>query len=217
MLRGVVFGMDGVIVDSHAAHRSAWKSFLESEGRAARDEDLDFILDGRKREEILRHFFGELTPEQIVEYGHRKDKLLRECGKRIQPILGVVEFLVHLSRAGIRIALATSGSRRRAYGTLEEHGLARYFHTVVTGDEVIVGKPDPAIYRLAAERMQESPQHLLAVEDAASGVKSARAAGMRCLGIANERRAALLRAAGAELVISDFRSLSFDQLENCFC
>ena len=101
MLRGIVFDMDGVIVDSHAAHRSAWKSFLESEGREARDEELDFILDGRKREEILRHFFGEVTPKQIVEYGHRKDELLRECGKRIQTILGVVEFLVHLSQARV--------------------------------------------------------------------------------------------------------------------
>ncbi len=217
MLRGVVFDMDGVIVDSHPAHRAAWKSFLESEGREAREDQLDFILDGRKREEILRHFFGELTPEQVVEYGHRKDKLLRRCGKQIQPIRGVAEFVVHLSQAGVRLALATSGSRRRACGTLEEYGLTSYFDTVVSGDEVAIGKPDPAIYLLAAERMQESPQNLLAVEDAVSGVKSARAAGMHCLGIANERRAALLRAAGAELVIQDFQSLSFEQLENGFC
>jgi beta-phosphoglucomutase-like phosphatase (HAD superfamily) len=129
---------------------------------------------------------------------------------------GVVDFLEHLSNAGVRIALATSAGRRRACGTLEELGLARYFETIVTGDDVSAGKPDPAIYRLAAARMQEAPDHLLAVEDAVSGVKAARLAGMRCLGLAHNGRADLLRLAGAHPIIADFRSLSFAHLKACF-
>src|SRR5271154_6581979 len=216
MLRGVVFDMDGVIIDSHPAHRLAWKAFLESLGRETRDEELDFILDGYKRAEILKHFLGELAPEQIVEYGNRKDELLQKHIDAVQPMPGVVEFLGHLSEAGLASAVATSASRRRAFGTLEELGLARCFHTIVTGDDVTAGKPDPAIYQLAAERMQESPERLLAVEDAVSGVKSARAAGMRCLGVAPSRRVPLLQAAGADSVIPDFRSLSFGELESRF-
>lgn len=216
MLHGIVFDMDGVIIDSHPAHRSAWKSFLASAGRETRDEELDFILDGRKREEILQHFFGNLAPEQIIEYGNRKDQLLRERGNGMKLIPGVVELLDQLAQTGIRTALATSASRRRVCGTLEELKLDQYFETVVTGDEVHAGKPDPAIYRLAAEHLQESPHHLLAVEDAASGVRSAKAAGMRCLGIARQERAMLLRAEGADPVIPDFRSISVDRLEACF-
>jgi beta-phosphoglucomutase len=216
MLRGVVFDMDGVVIDSHPAHRLAWKSFLESLGKETSDDELDFILDGRKREEILKHFLGDLAPEQIAAYGNRKDELLGKHRNAIQPIAGVIEFLDHLSEAGIPTALATSASRRRACGTLEELGLARYFRTIVTGDDVTAGKPDPAIYHLAAKRMQESPKRLLAVEDAASGVKSARAAGMRCLGVAQAQRSVLLRAAGADPVIPDFRSFSFSQLQAYF-
>ncbi len=216
MLRGVVFDMDGVIIDSHPAHRLAWKSFLESLGRETCDEELDFILEGCKRAEILKHFLGELAPEQVAEYGTRKDELLQKHSHTVQPIPGVVDLLGHLSEAGIRTGLATSASRRRALGTLEELGLARYFHAIVTGDDVTAGKPDPALYQLAAELMQESPGHLLAVEDAASGVKSARAAGMRCLGVAPAQRAHLLHAAGADPVIPDFRSFSFSQLEARF-
>jgi beta-phosphoglucomutase len=215
-LRGVVFDMDGVIIDSHPAHRLAWKAFLESLGKQTCDEELDFILDGCKRAEILKHFLGELAPEQITEYGNRKDELLQKNPDAVRPIPGVVAFLGHLSKAGIPRAVATSASRRRALGTLEELGLADCFDTIVTGDDVTAGKPDPAIYRAAAERMRESPEYLLAVEDAASGVKSARAAGMRCLGVADARRAPLLRAAGAEPVIPDFRSLSFCHLEAYF-
>ncbi len=66
-LRGIVFDMDGVIINSHPAHRLAWKGFLTSVGRETRDEELDFILEGGKRAEILKHFLGELAPEQIVE------------------------------------------------------------------------------------------------------------------------------------------------------
>jgi HAD superfamily hydrolase (TIGR01509 family) len=210
-LRGVVFDMDGVIIDSHPAHRLAWKAFLESVGKRPCDDELDFILDGYKRAEILQHFLGELAPEQIAEYGNQKDELLKKNTHAVRPMPGVVAFLGHLSEAGILRAVATSASRRRAFGTLEELGLGSCFHAIVTGDDVPAGKPDPAIYQVAAQRMQESPEHLLAVEDAASGVRSARAAGMRCLGVADVRRAPLLRAAGAEPVIPDFRSFSFGQ------
>jgi beta-phosphoglucomutase-like phosphatase (HAD superfamily) len=64
--------------------------------------------------------------------------------------------------------------------------------------------------------LEETPESLLAVEDAVSGVKSARAAGMRCLGIASNGRAEALRTAGAEPVISDFRSFSLAQLKANF-
>jgi beta-phosphoglucomutase len=216
MLRGVVFDMDGVIIDSHPAHRLAWKAFLQSVGRETSDAELDFILEGCKRAEILKHFLGELPPEQIAEYGNRKDELLKKHNHSVQPIPGVVEFLGDLSEAGIRTGLATSASRKRALGTLGELGLAHYFHTIVTGDDVTAGKPDPALYRSAAERMHESPELLLAVEDAASGVKSARAAGMRCLGVASAQRAHLLQAAGADPIIPDFRAFSLIQLKACY-
>ncbi len=216
MLRGVVFDMDGVVIDSHPAHRSAWKSFLEGVGRSTTDRELDFILDGRKREEILEYFLGKLDSAQIAEYGRRKDELLRSHANRLEPMTGVVEFLDLLRNSGVRMALATSAGRLRACGTLEELGLAHYFETVVTGDEVAAGKPDPAIYRLAAARMQEAPDCLLAVEDAVSGVKAARGAGLRCIGVAHNGRAELLHLAGANPIIEDFRTLSLTQLQACF-
>jgi HAD superfamily hydrolase (TIGR01509 family) len=215
-LRGVVFDMDGVVIDSHPAHRRAWKAFLQSLDRQTSDEELDFILDGCKRAEILKHFLGDLSPEQITEYGRKKDELLQQHNHTVQPIPGVIDFLGHLLKAGMSTGLATSASRRRALGTLEELGLAGYFQTIVTGDDVNTGKPDPALYKLAAERMQESPKRLLAIEDAASGVKSARAAGMRCLGVAPAPRAHLLQAAGADPVIRDFRSFSLSQMAAYF-
>jgi len=204
--------MDGVIADSHPSHRAAWKRFLQSVGRPASDSEIDFILDGRKREEILCHFLGELSPEEIRHYGNRKDQMLRELGSRTEPIDGAIEFLIELRNVGIAMGLATSAARGRAESTLSELGIKDYFAAIVTGDDVSIGKPDPSIYRLAAARLHEDPTRLLAFEDAASGVQAALSAGLRCVGVASGSRVEQLRIAGAELVISDFNSLSLSDL-----
>lgn len=211
-IRGVIFDMDGVVVDSHPSHRQAWRKFLQSLGHSVSDGEIDFILDGRKREEILRHFLGDLSPEEMRDYGNRKDRMLRELGSRLQPIDGAVEFLIELQRAGVAMGLATSAARVRAEATLSELGIRNYFNIVVTGDDVPIGKPDPSIYRLAAARLQEDPTQLLAFEDAASGVHAALSAGLRCVGVASGARVEQLRAAGAEVVISDFTSQSLSHL-----
>jgi len=216
MLRGVVFDMDGVVIDSHPAHRTAWRAFLEALGKNVSDSELNIILDGGKREEILKHFLGELSPEQIELYGRRKDEILRNRCNRLEPMAGVVEFLDQLFDSGIRIALATSAGKHRTLHTLEELGLCDYFETIVTGDDVSAGKPDPAIYRLAAARMGEDPADLLAVEDAVAGVKAARSAGLRCAALAHNGRADALRRAGAHPVVEDFHSFSFKEVKALF-
>jgi HAD superfamily hydrolase (TIGR01509 family) len=215
-IRGVVFDMDGVVVDSHPSHRRAWKKFLQSVGRDPTDAELDVILDGQKREEILRRFLGDLSPEKIREYGARKDQMLRELDEPLQPITGVVNFLDSLKQAGVRIGLATSASSKRASATIAELGLTHYFDAIATGDDVTSGKPDPAIYRLAANRLRTSESNLLAIEDAASGVESATSAGMRCVGFASGAKAAALRSAGADPVVSTFQQISLTMLHGYF-
>jgi HAD superfamily hydrolase (TIGR01509 family) len=219
MLRGMIFDLDGVVIDSHPLHRLAWRRFLNGVGHSVEETELEFILDGRKRDEILRHFLGELTPAKVAEYGAQKDEILRELRAEMRPFPGVVEFLDAVSKARIRIALATSASNRRAHGTLEKLGLAGYFEAIVTGDDVSASKPDPTIYRLIAERLDEAPENLLAFEDAVSGVRSATSAGIRCVGIASARHtehANSLRSAGANPVVPDFHSLSLAKLDGGF-
>jgi len=185
-------------------------------GKDVDEEALEFVLDGRTRKEILLHFLGPVRDDQLDEYGRLKDELLRTLSDEVRTIPGVVEFLDHLSQAGIRMALATSASRQRACGTLNELGIAHHFETIVSGDDVEAGKPDPAIYRLAADRLQLAPSSLLAVEDAVSGVRSATAAGLKCVGVGAATRGELLRAAGAYPVVEDFRALLLKQLEAGF-
>ncbi len=213
MLEGVIFDMDGVLIDSHPVHRQAWKKFLTTLGKRVPDEDLEYILEGRRRDEILRHFLGDLPSDALAEYGHRKDLFFEENFSHVKLLPGVADFLKNLERAGVRMAVATSASSSRTWRTLERHALHERFVAVITGDDVEAGKPDPAIYELAAQRMKISPPNLLVLEDAPCGVQAAKAAGIRCIGVTRNGRAEALLSAGASRIIPDFAGLSLAELE----
>jgi HAD superfamily hydrolase (TIGR01509 family) len=214
ILQAVVFDMDGVIIDSHAAHRQAWKAFLQSQGREVSDSDLDYILDGHKRTDILRHYLGQLSEDQLLSYGKQKDDLFRRATPTIKPIPGVHKFLCHLKSQRIATSVATSASKVRTKATLNRLRLTQYFDYVVTGNDVVAGKPDPAIYHLCCDRLLVNPGNALAIEDAVSGIQAARSAGLRCIGMVSHESPAQLRAAGAEHVIRDFRGLSLYRLQD---
>ena len=216
MLKSVIFDLDGVIVDSHPAHLRAWKKFLLSVGKSATEAELEFVRDGRKKIDILRHFLGDLDRREIQAYGHEKDLLFKEEARGVSTVAGIRDLLNQLNRAGLPMAVASSGSGERVHYILDLLGLREYFATVVTGDEVANGKPDPAIFRQAAEKLQVPPSDSLAFEDSVSGVRAARAAGMRCLGIATPHRAQSLLQAGAQAVLPDFVGTSVSQIRKLF-
>lgn len=216
MFSSVIFDMDGVLVDSHPVHQRAWRRLMQSLGRQVSDRDLEFALDGRKRDDILRFFLGDLPPSDLRYYGLQKDSYFAEYAGEMQLVNGVREFLAALGEAGVRLAVASSASRPRAERILEQFGLARCFAAVVTGDDVVHGKPHPAVFLQACERMQGVPCASLVVEDAVSGVKGARAAGMSCLGVAASDRAHRLYDAGACCVVPDFVGLHVQAISELF-
>ncbi|MFZ0320856.1 MAG: HAD family phosphatase [Candidatus Sulfotelmatobacter sp.] len=213
-LGGVIFDMDGVLVDSHPVHRKAWRLFLNTLGREIHDSELDFILDGRKREDILRHLLGDCPAHELEEFGRRKDSIFRQIQLSVIPVPGVIRLVRELYDCGTALAVATSASPSRAHSTLVELGLLGCFDVVVTGDDVRQGKPDPAVYSLARERLALNPNHVLAVEDAVSGVLAATASGLRCLAVALHEKPEILTAAGAAHVVPDFEAVSARDLEN---
>ena len=106
MLAGVIFDFDGVIVDSHPVHMQAWKTLFRSMGKAVGDEELSFVMEGAKREEILRRFLGDLTPEQIERYGVEKERLYQARASDLKLVQGFAEFLQQTTAAGVQSAVA---------------------------------------------------------------------------------------------------------------
>lgn len=203
-------------MDSHPVHKRAWKRLLESVGVAASEADLQFVVDGRTRDDILRHFLGELDPGKLAEYGQQKEQYFREEAAAVGTVSGFLSLLKELEEAQLALGIASSGSRSRIDFLLRQLGLHKHFRVVVTGDEVQQGKPHPAVFLKAAERLQMHPSKLIAFEDAFSGVRAAKAAGMTCIGVAATDRAFCLLDAGAEHVVPDFRSLSYAKLQEVF-
>jgi beta-phosphoglucomutase len=204
MLGGVIFDFDGVIVDSHPAHMQAWKAVLQARGKAVSEVELAFVREGAKREEILRHFLGELTPEEVASYGAEKDRLFQARAGELKLVPGFAEFLLQLDAVALPSAVATSGSRGRVEQALEFFNLRDRFRAVVTGNDVERGKPDPALFLLATQALQVEPGRILVCEDAVAGVLAAKSAGMKCVGIASNGRESTLKHAGADLVVNDF-------------
>ncbi|MGB8523752.1 MAG: HAD family phosphatase [Candidatus Acidiferrales bacterium] len=216
MMRGAIFDMDGVLVDSQPVHMRAWRRFFQSIGKPVAEKEMEFILEGRKREDILHHFLGELTAEQMLSPSRQKELLFREEASTIKTIPGIQSFLEQLVRASIRLAVASCGGSGRVHHLLGYLALRDYFQVVITGDQVREGKPDPTIFHKAAAELKTMPEEVLVVEDSIAGIQAAKAAGMKCLGIARSHRAQVLLEAGAYHVLPDFLSVSVEEFQELF-
>lgn len=182
---GVIFDMDGVLLDSEPFICKAACMMFAEHGLTVQPEDfLPFVGAGENR------YIGGVAekhgfPVEIDEVKRRTyDIYLEIIRGRLEALPGVYAFLDACRRAGKRIALATSADLRKAEGNLREIRLPMStFDAAVTGEDVVHKKPDPEIFVTAARRLGLTPERCLVVEDAVNGVAAARAAGCRCLAL----------------------------------
>ena len=98
---------------------------------------------------------------------------------------GVLELIAAAERRGVRLAVASSSDRKWVESHLARLGLRERFAAVVTSDDVERVKPDPALYRLAAQKLDVLPQRAVAIEDSYNGMLGAQRAGLRCVSVPN--------------------------------
>ena len=185
MLRGVIFDMDGVLVDSEEfICRAAIAMFAEHGVRVAPEDFRPFVGTGENR------YLGGVAEKHGFKLDIERDKartyaLYGEMIKgRLRPLPGAREFTAECRRRGLKTALATSADTIKMTLSLGEIGLPEAtFNAIVTGSEVARKKPAPDIFLLAAARMSLAPAECLVVEDAVNGVAAARAAGAKCLAL----------------------------------
>lgn len=208
--------MDGVVVESHSVHIRAWKRLLDAVGVVATDQELDIVREGNTKEEILRHFMGCISADDVRAYCEEKDRIYKEEATQLEAVKGVKRLLNHVRQAGIATAIASSGSAWRVHDTLKTLGLSHYFSVVITGTEFAAGKSDSAIFLRTALQMEIRCEDVLVFEDSVAGTRSATSLGMKCVGIGDTIRASALIAAGAELVLPDFVDISLRELQRLF-
>jgi len=206
---GVIFDMDGVLVDSGAHHRAAWRALLDELAATPAVPDYWRLTIGRPAEEAVGRLLGRaLGSAEARRLARRKHHhYLRLACEAPPPIPGAPAFVTALGEHGIPCGVATSASRFDAERLLSAIGLRSRFVVMITAEDVWLGKPEPEVYLRAADGLGVDPPRCLVFEDALVGIEAARRAGMRVIGLNTAHTDAELLAAGAERVIPNFEGL----------
>ena len=214
-LKGVIFDMDGVIVNSEALHVKFECDILKSLG-------IDFPKEGfpeyaglamDKFWISLKERYALKQPvEELLAYDtEMRAKAFREHDHFDAPA-GVSGLIKSLKRAGVPLALASSSHTMVIDAILDKLGFRRYFDVVVSGFELENGKPAPDIFLYAADLLSTPNAETLVIEDTANGVLAAKNAGMKCFGYQNTTNPTRQDLSMADFISDDFSSVTLDQL-----
>lgn len=193
---GVIWDVDGVIIDSADQHRRAWKQM-------AAEHDLPYgdmrfwASFGMRNADVIPRMFGVHGPaDRIMALADRKEAIYRQLlAAEATALPGARELMSTLHAAGYRQALGSSAPEENIHTIVTLLELTSFLDATVSGETVTHGKPAPDIFLAAAARLGVEPIHCLVIEDAPAGVAAAHAGGMRCIAV---RRAGVPDAPGIE-------------------
>jgi HAD superfamily hydrolase (TIGR01509 family) len=211
MIEAVVFDLDGVLVQTEEIWDEVREAFARERG-GRYDAEAQRAMMGMSSTEWSGYMHEELgvpdTPAEIsAEVVRRMQARYRD---RLPLIDGAVEAVERFA-ARWPLGLASSSNRPLIDAVLDLSGLDRYFRATVSSEEVARGKPAPDVYVEAARRLGVEPRRCAAVEDSHSGIRSAKAAGMRVLAIPNPSFPPDEEAlAGADVVLESLSELTPD-------
>ena len=214
MLKAVVFDLDGVLADTEEFSFAASREALKKLGIKLKGVDQRFI--GMSDKNIVQTLASEQNKQvNTEEYVKDIDEAYMRIAKgRLTPLIGITKLLKQLKTNGITIGLASSGSVKKVGFSLDELKLAKFFPIRVTGSDVHSSKPHPEIYQIAAKKLGVEPSECVAVEDATTGVESAKRAGMKCVAITSSFPKAELH--NTDLVVDSFEELNIEKLRGLF-
>jgi HAD superfamily hydrolase (TIGR01509 family) len=211
-ISAAIFDVDGVLVAS--PHEQAWREALDgfADPSGFTTAFYQAYVAGKPRMDGARTTLQRLgapgAVDRAEEYGAKKQGLIEKliAEGRFDAFPDAVRFAAALHSAGFKLALASSSKNAdamlRQLPLPDGRNLLQIFDADLSGREVPRGKPDPALFLLAAEALGVPPSQCVVVEDAPAGVQAARAGGMAALGIARLDDEQLLREAGADLVVT---------------
>lgn len=204
MIKNIIFDMDGVLIDSENAIRTACIEMFKDRGVTALPEDfLPFTGMGENSfvGGVAEKYGLKYEPAMKAEAYKIYDRIADEY---IITFDGIKELILKLKELGYKVAVASAADAIKVEINLRCLKLSPHdFDALVTGNDVTKHKPDPTVFLMAAERMGAKPSESLVIEDAVSGCQAAKAAGMSCIGIMSTFDEATLKKAGADFVVAN--------------
>jgi HAD superfamily hydrolase (TIGR01509 family) len=189
MIAAAIFDVDELLVSLELQHKEAERLVVEEMGHCYADLPHEIrTTSGRRVWDVVADMHTHFGwPQPLQEVFARRQALftaLLETAE-IASMPGATHTVELLHGAGYPLAVASSGVRGYLEAVLQRLGLRQYFSVLVSGEDVTRGKPDPEPYLLAAARLGVRPGQCVVFEDAAVGVRAAKAAGMACIGVPN--------------------------------
>jgi len=185
VIDAVVFDMDGVLIESEEVWDEVREAYVRERG-GRYDDEIQRAMMGMSSPEWSRYLHETAglaeSPEEIN--AEVVQRMLAAYRERLPLVDGAVK-AVHRLAARFPLAVASSSNRPLIDAVLEVSGLKDYFAATVSSEEVARGKPAPDVYLEAARRLDTPPERCAAIEDSHSGIRSARAAGMRVIAFPN--------------------------------
>ena len=219
MLKGIIFDMDGVLINSEPFHYRVWKETLRERGT---DLDYEVYKDcigstiGTLMQILHKHYGISLEDTSLrEEMNAKKEELIRKEG--YPPLIPYVkELLEKLYKGGYGLAVASSSPLSYIEKVTDHWGIRKYFHSLVSGESVENPKPAPDVFLKAARQLGFSPEECIVIEDSENGCKAAKNAGITCIGYKNpdSGKQDLGR---AYMVIEGYEEIDCKFMEKVYC
>ncbi|MCE1254624.1 MAG: HAD family phosphatase [Anaerolineae bacterium] len=216
----LLFDVDGTMVDNMSAHLQAWKKYLKMLGLNEKEEDISRNISGRTTFEVFQLYLGnELSQDQLLNHHKQKEAIYKDIyASSIQEIPGLTTFLKQAVRLNLPMAITSAGGMDIIEFVINNIGVAGYFDTIVSGEDVARGKPDPEIFLKAAQRLNVEPQNCLVFEDSQPGLQGVYNAGMKAVAISTSYSHDELAQHPAVIkVIDDYHNLNIESLLEQIC
>ena len=204
MLKALLFDLDGTLSETDSIHFLTWADAMEPHGVALDREIYGERISGHSNPDIAAEFLPALSEEERRAVIEAKERDFNGRATSLEPLPGLLDFVAAARDRGLRLALVTNAPRENADAILRAVALEDAFEAEILSEDVGAGKPDPAPYRAALERLGVAAEEAVAFEDSASGITSALGAGIPTVGIASTQKVEKLGALGVELVVRDF-------------
>lgn len=212
-IKGFLFDLDGVIVDTAKFHFKAWQrlaSELDIPFTEEQNEELKGVSRKESLEKILSWGNKSLSADEFDRMMALKNEWYLEFVREMksdEALPGAVEFLEQSRRQGLKIGLGSAS--KNAVLILDLLGIKDYFETIVDGNKITKSKPDPQVFKMGAENLGLSAAECVVFEDSLAGLEAAKAGDFRRVGIGSE---AVLQ--DAEIVIPNLAALQPAELIN---
>jgi beta-phosphoglucomutase len=182
---GVIWDLDGVIIDSAAPHWQSWQQLAAETGATFTERDFRATF-GTRNADIIPRYWHTTGAAEVQQLADRKEAIYRDLVRaNAQALPGALALLQALHAAGWHQALGSSAPMENIRLIIDVLHLNDYLDAAVSGEDAEQGKPAPDIFLAAARALGLAPANCLVIEDAVQGVQAARAAGMRCIAVTN--------------------------------